>query len=336
MGPVRRLERMLPLPLNPAADCVASGKADVLKAFAHASLKRTKINRDLCSAAYVLGPRLTADVRLQFEAAFAASYARQAEVKQFLRGDYAKLILERAEHETDKAKCDCIIAFPAPRLEKSLQHPFLQLRQGVSAPSVPPCLTERLPVIDEDKKLTSKPSHHPSAAATSSPSQGETDKTRVNEVSPYTANPASFQMTKLSGELGERLKRGTSELSGKPLLPVFLGEYKKLNESPMKAVRQLKLYLVSAVVFLASMGFKKQPVYGLATNGTVGVILCCWYSEVDDVRSFLTLTFKYNFAKLNVADRVYDGSQCALFRYILAHRDVSIRDVHAATAKMER
>ncbi len=292
MGPVRRLERMLPLPLNPAADCVASGKADVLKAFAHASLKRTKINRDLCSAAYVLGPRLTADVRLQFEAAFAASYARQAEVKQFLRGDYAKLILERAEHETDKAKCDCIIAFPAPRLEKSLQHPFLQLRQGVSAPSVPPCLTERLPVIDEDKKLTSKPSHHPSAAATSSPSQGETDKTRVNEVSPYTANPASFQMTKLSGELGERLKRGTSELSGKPLLPVFLGEYKKLNESPMKAVRQLKLYLVSAVVFLASMGFKKQPVYGLATNGTVGVILCCWYSGVDDVRSFLT--FKDN------------------------------------------
>ncbi|KAF8868739.1 hypothetical protein CPB85DRAFT_1262839, partial [Mucidula mucida] len=98
------LERMLPLPLNPAADCVASGKADVLKAFAHASLKRTKINRDLCSAAYVLGPQLTAVLRLQFEAAFAASYARQAEVKQFLRGDYAKLILERAEHETDKAK----------------------------------------------------------------------------------------------------------------------------------------------------------------------------------------------------------------------------------------
>ncbi|KAF8868740.1 hypothetical protein CPB85DRAFT_1361896 [Mucidula mucida] len=123
------LERMLPLPLNPAADCVASGKADVLKAFAHASLKRTKINRDLCSAAYVLGPQLTAVLRLQFEAAFAASYARQAEVKQFLRGDYAKLILERAEHETDKAKCDCIIAFPAPRLEKSLQYPFLRAPQ---------------------------------------------------------------------------------------------------------------------------------------------------------------------------------------------------------------
>ncbi|KAF9026008.1 hypothetical protein BDZ89DRAFT_890485, partial [Hymenopellis radicata] len=39
---------------------------------------------------------------------------------------------------------------------------------------------------------------------------------------------------------------------------------------------------VSAVEFLASLSFKKQPVYGVATNGTVGVVLCCWHSKESD------------------------------------------------------
>ncbi|KAF8912315.1 hypothetical protein CPB85DRAFT_1181636, partial [Mucidula mucida] len=42
------------------------------------------------------------------------------------------------------------------------------------------------------------------------------------------------------------------------------------------------LYLVSAVVFLASLGFKKQPVYAVVTDGTVGVVLCCWHSAESD------------------------------------------------------
>ncbi|PBL04087.1 hypothetical protein ARMGADRAFT_1070564 [Armillaria gallica] len=70
-----------------------------------------------------------------------------------------------------------------------------------------------------------------------------------------------------------------ANLLGKHLLAVLISEYKKTDEEDGKAMNQCKLHLVSAVMHLKSLGITRYPVFGLATNGTVGALLCCWYSR---------------------------------------------------------
>lgn len=97
---------------------------------------------------------------------------------------------------------------------------------------------------------------------------------------------------KFPAEFAERPEPRFSDLGGCPLIPVFLGVYRKENQTPLKAMHQSKLYLVSAVVFLASLGFKKQPVYAVVTDGTVGIVLCCWHSAESDVCCLLSPLFE--------------------------------------------
>ncbi|KAK0495164.1 hypothetical protein EDD18DRAFT_1014202, partial [Armillaria luteobubalina] len=39
------------------------------------------------------------------------------------------------------------------------------------------------------------------------------------------------------------------------------------------------VHLVSEMMHLKSLGITRYPVFGLATNGTEGDLLCCWYSR---------------------------------------------------------
>ena len=45
-----------------------------------------------------------------------------------------------------------------------------------------------------------------------------------------------------------------------------------------------RLNCVSAVQFLASLGIKDFPVYGLATSGQYGHVSSTWFSSADNVR----------------------------------------------------
>lgn len=67
------------------------------------------------------------------------------------------------------------------------------------------------------------------------------------------------------------------------LLPVLLCEYKKVNDSEMKAVNQARSYLVSGVTFLKAQGVTECPVFGLVTNGPKGGVLMAWASTKDEV-----------------------------------------------------
>ncbi|THH14417.1 hypothetical protein EW146_g5906 [Bondarzewia mesenterica] len=65
------------------------------------------------------------------------------------------------------------------------------------------------------------------------------------------------------------------------LLPTLVAEYKK-QDSVTKPINQGRMYLVSAVTFLAAVGITNYPVFGLVTDGAEGVVTLAWYSETQD------------------------------------------------------
>ncbi|KAI0683971.1 hypothetical protein BC835DRAFT_1310776 [Cytidiella melzeri] len=64
------------------------------------------------------------------------------------------------------------------------------------------------------------------------------------------------------------------------LLPSLIAEYKKPSQATvLYALNQTRMYCVSAVHFLAQIGIRATPVYGLATSGKQGVVLIASMSE---------------------------------------------------------
>ena len=68
-------------------------------------------------------------------------------------------------------------------------------------------------------------------------------------------------------------------------LPVLLVNH-QIHECGLdEATRnRQRLNCVSAVQFLASLGIKDFPVYGLATSGQYGYVSSTWFSSADNVR----------------------------------------------------
>ena len=65
-----------------------------------------------------------------------------------------------------------------------------------------------------------------------------------------------------------------------------------------------RLNCVSAVQFLASLGIKDFPVYGLATSGQYGHVSSTWFSSADIVRRFSLCAFMHSSHR---ASQVGDG-----------------------------
>jgi hypothetical protein len=57
-----------------------------------------------------------------------------------------------------------------------------------------------------------------------------------------------------------------------------------MNETKTKALNQGRMYSVSAVTFLASLGITGYPVYCLITSGKMGGVLVTWHATKGKVR----------------------------------------------------
>jgi hypothetical protein len=69
------------------------------------------------------------------------------------------------------------------------------------------------------------------------------------------------------------------------LLPALVVENKKMNDTKTKALNQGRMYSVSAVTFLASLGITGYPVYCLVTSGKIGGVLVTWQATKGKVRA---------------------------------------------------
>lgn len=63
------------------------------------------------------------------------------------------------------------------------------------------------------------------------------------------------------------------------LFPQLLVKYKRYSGTFLKAFNQVRMYLTSTVAFYAAVGILDWPVFGLATDGTVGHVLMAWRTK---------------------------------------------------------
>ena len=75
------------------------------------------------------------------------------------------------------------------------------------------------------------------------------------------------------------------------LLPQLIAEHKKRDEHETKALNQERTYIVSAARFLATIGIKGHPIFGLVTSGKIGGVIMAWHSESLDVCALAHLVY---------------------------------------------
>lgn len=62
-------------------------------------------------------------------------------------------------------------------------------------------------------------------------------------------------------------------------LPLLLMEYKKRGDTATKATNQTRLYLISSVRFLATLGLFEVPVFATLTSGAKAGVFLAWAAE---------------------------------------------------------
>ncbi|CAA7263267.1 unnamed protein product [Cyclocybe aegerita] len=101
------------------------------------------------------------------------------------------------------------------------------------------------------------------------------------------------------------------------LVPVFFAEYKKIKDEVEKAFNQCRMYCVSGVEFLSTLGVDDFPVFGLVTTGSQGTILMVWKStRVVNPKDDSTRRIK--------ADQAQASSYTYIMDHNLASFDISI------------
>ncbi|KAG7444854.1 uncharacterized protein BT62DRAFT_1077605 [Guyanagaster necrorhizus] len=258
------LEKLLALSRNIALD-LASGTTNADSS----AEEQANVFVQLCSRAFKIAESrygIRDPVCTQAADALAdAFHYRQQVVDLMTAPNVAEIIKERAKDEPDNAKCDAFLAFPLSIPKSIPKH---------NRPIDLVCGWHRLKPpspADQDPQTNLPPrveERHPETP--------RTEAGRQQTKSPFFTNASETKAFKITQKDLERI---VENLLGKHLLSVFVGEYKRPEEEAGKAVNQCKIYLVSAVMHLKSLGITRYPVFGLATNGASGALMCCWYSQ---------------------------------------------------------
>ncbi len=259
-----RLERHLSLPRNTALD-MSSDEGKSLTALEQHARTFLLLCRQAEGIA-VLRHGVNSPIASQAKGAGddAYEYAKQTSTLTS-SANAAEVIKKRAQQEPDNAKCDSLLAFP-------LSIPDSISRRNRPEPLVRGWDKLKPPSQDDQPDELSKVQEKPVETV---PLQKQRMK------SPFFINASETQTFKLTQS---QLAKIVENLLGSHLIAVLFGEYKKPDEEDGKAVNQCKMYMVSGVMHLKSLGITRYPVFGLAANGTVGALLCCWYSKRLDVR----------------------------------------------------
>lgn len=87
---------------------------------------------------------------------------------------------------------------------------------------------------------------------------------------------------------------------------IFL-EYKRGFLSPHQGMNQTRFYLISGVSYLAVLGILDFPIFGVATVGSKGRLLCAWGTRQQGSVSFLSITlFRWRSLTCSIAGKNKD------------------------------
>ncbi|KAK0476391.1 hypothetical protein IW261DRAFT_1609579 [Armillaria novae-zelandiae] len=253
------LERHLSLPRNTALD-LASGEANNLAALQQHADALVRLCRKAEQSAFARHKTLH-PVSEQASKAQTEAYAHLRHASTLSQNpNAAEVISNRARKEPNTATCDSFLAFP------------------VSIPKSTPRRDRPEPLVrgwNNLKRQDNQPNQSLKVEVTAQTSESDAEKTQRMK-SPFFTNASETRNFKLTES---QLVEIVENLLGRHLISVLFGEYKKPDEVDGKAVNQCKMYTVGGVMHLKSLGISRYPVFGLATNGTVGALLCCWYSK---------------------------------------------------------
>lgn len=94
---------------------------------------------------------------------------------------------------------------------------------------------------------------------------------------PFSYTRPQDQVTQVSRTSPEEFRaRPPCILPTEIVLPSMIIKDKAPGQDKMKSVNQMRMYLVSAVKFLAALGIFDYAVYGLVTNGKKGNVMMAW------------------------------------------------------------
>ncbi|THH12590.1 hypothetical protein EW146_g7549, partial [Bondarzewia mesenterica] len=295
-----------------------------------ASVENTVAEYDnrISTSAYTAALSLHLDTQMHaLDALIRAAKVRQQVAT--LASDPAKMMQNikiRAAPEPRTGKCDAILVMPI----------FDALGERIGSSTVEESLRENFALVQRakdsgnggrvDTPISGQARKIPSTQLLSAANQEPSKKVEVDEVG-YLRD--IFRRSDFYAKTTPALTSAVSSIqtplidSHALLLPTLVVEYKK-QDSVTKPINQGRMYLVSAVTFLAAVGITNYPVFGLITDGADGVVTLAWYSEKQDkiyvmernVCKFILTSplHAFQFATFLVRLRQYNQDLRALFK----------------------
>jgi hypothetical protein len=290
-----RLERALNFSRNDTADIDdANALAISLKNF---SLSYSKHCNDAQSSTDILD----LDVWRPSVAALVQAADFRFEIEKLTSDpvNMSKLLKSRASEEPDKGTCDAILVIPIPN----------PLREGKDAGTA-----KTAKFLEEFAFMRLSDDKSDSFVKVKEP-QADVPSRSSSLLSPQTSTKSSSRMEEFTKQERKQLldnplcaARSESSFSSPftisdlsvidptaLFLPELIAEHKKRDEDETKALNQERTYIVSAVRFLATIGIKGHPIFGLVTSGRIGGVIMAWHSSSEDVCALFRLVFDASF-----------------------------------------
>jgi len=263
------LERTLRYPRNTAADNTDS---EMLRS---SQLAMAETYRVHCSVVQGVAVTSHSNAFRQALAALIQADSFLADVESLENRDLLDVVKNRAVPEPRTGTCDAIFVTPVHLGDSQEAEEYLNtfslMKQ--SEPS-----SEKTP--EPDVILPAKSSHL--SPTTSSPSISTSESKKILK------NPLQISSNKVHVAASLPALESFVLEPNTLLLSGFVAEYKKLDGGETKSLNQERMYLVSVVTHLATLGIKGFAVFGLLTSGKKGGILMAWQSKLDDVRASVT------------------------------------------------
>jgi hypothetical protein len=236
---------------------------------------------DHCSDAQSAARKLDVDIQDQAVSASVRAVAFRSQIKSLSEdpAGMAKIVKKRASAEPDTGKCDAILVTPGSVGATEIPVAFNLVKRSQST-------DKKTSSDDKDKQSEDK---GPSGTG-SFLSPPPTTIPPLSHSSPLTLEQISLLDNPLGVVRSESSSACALEMPDLPvidsealLLPELLVEHKKRTDRQTKALNQDRVYLVSAVKFLAATGIKGHPIFGLVTSGTIGSVIMAWHSSTQNV-----------------------------------------------------
>ena len=279
----RRLERVLNFSRNDAADIDDANALAV-------SLKNFSLNYIThCTEAQLAALILDSDVWRQSVAASVQAADFRSEIEKLTSDpvNMSKRLKSRASEEPDKGTCDAILVIPIP-------NPLRESKDAGAAKAAKFLEEFAFTQLSDDKSDSIVRGKETQVDVPSRPSSLLPPQTSTKLSSPM----EEFTKQERKQLLDNPLCAARSESSFSPpftisdlsvidstalFLPELIAEHKKRDEDETKALNQERTYIVSAVRFLATIGIKGHPIFGLITSGKIGGVIMAWHSPSEDV-----------------------------------------------------